>query len=55
MPILLGMPAFAPLMMPPMRMVAIGSLVGHLIFGLVLGAVFAWLYRGVHYGTPARA
>ena len=55
MPILLGMPAFAPLMMPPMRMVAIGSLVGHLIFGLVLGAAFAWLYRGVHSRRPARA
>ncbi len=40
MPIFLGMPPFAPLMMEPMRMVAIGSLVGHLIFGLVLGGVF---------------
>src|SRR5688500_3310699 len=30
MPVLLGMPAFAPLMMPAMRIVAIGSLVGHL-------------------------
>jgi hypothetical protein len=48
MPILLGMPAFAPLMMPPMRMVAAGSLVGHLIYGFILGAAFAWLYRGVH-------
>ena len=27
MPVLLGMPAFAPLTMPPMRMVAMGSLV----------------------------
>ena len=55
MPILLGMPAFAPLMMPPMRMVAMGSLIGHLIYGLILGGAFAWLYRGVHYGAPARA
>jgi len=47
MPILLGMPAFAPLMMPAMRMVAIGSLVGHLIYGSILGGAFAWLYRGV--------
>ena len=55
MPILLGMPAFAPLMMPPMHMVAMGSLVGHLIFGAVLGAVFAWLHRGVHVHRPAHA
>jgi hypothetical protein len=55
MPILLGMPAFAPLMMPPMRMVAMGSLVGHLVFGLALGALFVWLYRSVHFGTAARA
>lgn len=45
MPILLGMPAFAPLMMPPMRMVAMGSLVGHLVFGLILGATFVWIER----------
>jgi uncharacterized membrane protein YagU involved in acid resistance len=43
MPILLGMPAFAALRMPPMRPVAMGSLVGHLIFGLVLGAGYVWL------------
>lgn len=43
MPILLGMAAFAPLMMAPMRPVAMGSLVGHLLFGLVLGASFARL------------
>jgi hypothetical protein len=40
MPILLGMPAFAPLQMPPMRPVAMGSLIGHLIFGLITGFVF---------------
>ncbi len=45
MPILLGMAAFAPLTMAPMRPVAIGSLVGHLLFGLILGGVFARLYR----------
>jgi hypothetical protein len=40
MPVLLGMAPFAPLMMPPMRMVAIGSLVGHLVYGLILGGAF---------------
>ena len=43
MPIFLGMPAFAALKMPPMRPVAMGSLMGHLLFGLVLGTTFAWL------------
>lgn len=55
MPILLGMPAFAPLMMPPMRMVAMGSLVGHLIFGLILGGTFAWLRTGAQHGAPVGA
>ena len=45
MPLLLGMPIFAPLRMAPMRPVAMGSLTGHLIFGLVLGIAFAWLRR----------
>jgi hypothetical protein len=43
MPVFLGMPAFAPLKMPPMRPVAMGSLMGHLIFGLILGTASAWL------------
>lgn len=43
MPMLLGMPAFAPLAMAPMRMVAIGSLFGHLMYGLVLGAAYTKL------------
>ena len=55
MPIFLGMPAFAPLMMPPMRMVAVGSLVGHLIYGLILGSAFVWLYRSAQYRAPLRA
>jgi hypothetical protein len=55
MPVLLGMSPFAPLMMPPMRMVAMGSLVGHLIYGLVLGGTFAWLYHGAHFRAPTRA
>jgi hypothetical protein len=55
MPVLLGMPAFAPLMMPPMRMVAMGSLIGHLIYGLILGGTFAWLRHGARHATPVRA
>lgn len=45
MPIFLGMPPFASIMKPPMRMVAVGSLMGHLIFGLILGATLVWLLR----------
>jgi hypothetical protein len=45
MPLLLGMAVFAPLLMPPMRMVAMGSLVGHLLYGVILGAGFVWLRR----------
>ncbi|HEV8609367.1 MAG TPA: hypothetical protein VGS98_04780 [Thermoanaerobaculia bacterium] len=41
MPMFLGMPAFAPLkMMPP---VAMGSLFGHLMYGVILGLLFVWL------------
>lgn len=40
MPIALGMAPFASIMMPSMRMVAIGSLIGHLIYGLILGGLF---------------
>jgi hypothetical protein len=54
MPVLLGMSAFAPLMMPPMRMVAMGSLVGHLIYGVILGGTFAWLHHSAHRGAPVR-
>jgi uncharacterized membrane protein YagU involved in acid resistance len=45
MPVFLGMPAFAPLMMPEMRVVAMGSLIGHLIYGLMLGATYVALTR----------
>jgi hypothetical protein len=55
MPVLLGMSAFAPLALPPMRMVAIGSLIGHLIYGLILGGAFAWLSRGMRSRAPVRA
>ena len=43
MPLFLGMTPFAPLMMPPMRMVAVGSLFGHLVYGLILGGAFVAL------------
>ena len=43
MPMLLGMPAFDSLRMPPMRPVAYGSLAGHVIYGLLLGAAYARL------------
>ena len=39
MPMFLGMPAFAPLKM--MMPVALGSLVGHLMYGVILGVLFA--------------
>ena len=45
MPILLGMSAFAPLAMEPMRPVAWGSLMGHLIYGLILGGSYVGLRR----------
>ena len=47
MPIFLGIPPFAPLQMAPMRPVAMGSLVGHLIYGIILGGGFAMLKRGI--------
>lgn len=55
MPVLLGMPAFAPLMMEPMRPVAMGSLMGHLMYGLILGAGFVWLLQSAPgYGMAPR-
>ncbi len=55
MPLLLGMPVFAPLTMAGMMPVAMGSLIGHLIFGLILGAAFVWLYRTLAGRSEARA
>jgi hypothetical protein len=55
MPVFLGMSPFAPLMMPPMRMVAMGSLVGHLLYGMILGGAYAWLRLGVQHRTALRA
>jgi hypothetical protein len=51
MPVFLGMPAFAPLRMPMMRPVAFASLMGHVIFGVILGAGFLPLRRGAAH-TP---
>jgi hypothetical protein len=55
MPIFLGMPAFAPLTMPGMQMVGVGSLIGHLVYGLILGGAFIWLHYGVRRGAPLHA
>lgn len=55
MPLLLGMAAFAPLQMPPMRPVAMGSLVGHLVYGLILGASYVALVHRRHHPRPATA
>ncbi|HUP02138.1 MAG TPA: hypothetical protein VM737_11555 [Gemmatimonadota bacterium] len=46
MPILLGMSAFAPLTMAPMRPGAMWSLAAYLLCGPILGAIFVRLYRG---------
>ena len=45
MPMFLGMSPLAPLMMEMMRPVAMGSLIGHILFGLVLGISFILLNR----------
>ena len=45
MPLALGMPPFATLMMAPMRMVAVGSLIGHAIYGLMLGGLLSLFVR----------
>jgi thiol-disulfide isomerase/thioredoxin len=52
MPILLDMPAFAALRMPPMRPVAVGSLAGHLIYGGILGIAYARLRRSAVRHAP---
>jgi uncharacterized membrane protein YagU involved in acid resistance len=43
MPVFLGMSAFSPLKM--MLPVAMGSMVGHLMYGVILGLLFVWLRR----------
>jgi hypothetical protein len=57
MPLFLGMPPFAALRMAPMRPIAMGSLVGHLLYGLVLGLCYARLRRprGTRGTTPYSA
>lgn len=50
MPLFLGMDPFASLRMPPMRVVAMGSLVGHVVFGAILGLV----YVAIHAAGSAR-
>lgn len=54
MPLVLGMPAFAPLRMEPMQPVALGSLMGHIVYGVFLGASFVWL-RGTARGSGYHA
>lgn len=54
MPVLLGMAPFAPLTMPEMRMIAVSSLIGHLVYGAVLGVGFAWFFRGAPQGPAVR-
>jgi hypothetical protein len=54
MPLMLGMSPFAPLTMPPMRAVAMGSLIGHVIYGVVLGGAFVWLFRAAPHGAAIR-
>ncbi len=55
MPLLLGMPPFALLLMAPMVPVALGSLMGHLIYGLILGAAFVWVTRQAAERTTTRS
>jgi len=55
MPMFLGMPAFAPLQMPMMRAVAFASLMGHVLFGVILGAAFVPLRGTAPHGTLGAA
>jgi len=54
MPLFLGMPPFAPLQMPMMRPVAFASLMGHVMFGIILGIAFVPL-RGTAGREPLGA
>jgi hypothetical protein len=47
MPMFLGMAPFAPLQMEMMRPVAMGSLMGHIIYGIILGGGFSMLKQGI--------
>jgi hypothetical protein len=55
MPMFLGMPAFAPLQMPMMRPVAFASLMGHVVFGVILGAAFVPFRGAAAHGTLGTA
>lgn len=55
MPLLLGMPAFAALREPAMRPVAWGSLLGHLLFGLILGGIYVRLHAPSMVAAHSRA
>jgi hypothetical protein len=52
MPLLLGMEAFAPMTMAPMRPGAWQSLGAHVLSGLILGGTFAGLYRRHPAASP---
>ena len=54
MPLLLGMPPFAPLQMTPMRSVAMGSLIGHLLYGILLGGSLCYVEAGNTWPNPPR-
>lgn len=54
MPLLLGMEAFAPVTMEPMRRGAWLGLGAHLLSGLLLGGTFAVLYRRGPGKSPTR-
>jgi hypothetical protein len=45
MPLLLGMNAFSPILEPMRRAAGMGSLAVHLLYGLILGGIYAWLVR----------
>jgi hypothetical protein len=54
MPLLLGMPAFAALRMEMMRPVAYASLMGHVMFGIILGTGYVWLVGAASLRPPVR-
>ena len=55
MPMFLDMPAFAPLRMPMMRPVAFASLMGHVLFGVILGAAFVPFRRAAPHAPLGTA
>jgi hypothetical protein len=55
MPMFLGMPAFAPLRMPMMRPVAFASLMGHVLFGVILAVAFVPLRGAVSHAPLGTA